>query len=119
MLYQAAQSMLRVENLEKVLERLATSEKTTIVIARDHDGKMRVTSGSWDGEKVILRDQVLEVRNIDGRLHVAWKARKPDEWDPPSEPYDLDGPGQPVSDNAEFVAWRSRGQGSRSTGEQP
>ena len=23
---------------------------------------MRVTSGSWDGEKVILRDQVLEVR---------------------------------------------------------
>ena len=40
MLYQAAQSMLRVENLEKVLERLATSEKTTIVIARDHDGEV-------------------------------------------------------------------------------
>jgi hypothetical protein len=31
---------------------------------------MRVTSGSWDGEKVILRDQVLEVRNVDGGLVV-------------------------------------------------
>jgi hypothetical protein len=25
-----------------------------------------VTSGSWDGEKVILKGQVLEVRNVDG-----------------------------------------------------
>jgi hypothetical protein len=39
---------------------------------------MRVTSGSWDGEKVILRDQVLEVRNVDGRLHVGRKERRPD-----------------------------------------
>jgi len=30
---------------------------------------MRATSGSWDGEKVILKDQVLEVRNVDSRLH--------------------------------------------------
>jgi hypothetical protein len=84
---------MRVENPEKVLERLATSEKTTLVIARDHDGKMRVTSGSWDGEKVILRDQVLEVRNVDGRLHVARKAKKADEWDPPIELYDPINPG--------------------------
>jgi hypothetical protein len=48
---------------------------------------------SWDGEKVILRDQVLEVRNVDGRLHVARKLRHPDEWDPPYEPYDPYGPG--------------------------
>jgi hypothetical protein len=48
---------------EKVLEKLATSDKATIVVERQIDGKMRVTSGSWDGEKVILRDQVLEVRN--------------------------------------------------------
>jgi hypothetical protein len=34
-----------------------------------------------DGEKVILKDQVLEVRNIDSRLHVARKVRRPDEWD--------------------------------------
>jgi hypothetical protein len=38
--------------------------------------------GSWDGEKVILKDQVLEVRNVDGRLYVARKKRRPDEWDP-------------------------------------
>jgi hypothetical protein len=30
------------------LERLATSDKTTLVIERQPDGKMRVTSGSWD-----------------------------------------------------------------------
>jgi hypothetical protein len=44
-----------------------------MVVERQIDGKMRVTSGSWDGEKVILRDQVLEVRNVDGRIHVARK----------------------------------------------
>jgi hypothetical protein len=35
-------------------------------VERQLDGKMRVTSGSWDGEKVILCDQVLEVRNVEG-----------------------------------------------------
>jgi hypothetical protein len=39
----------RVDILEKVLEKLATSQKTTIVIDREIDGKMRVTSGSWGG----------------------------------------------------------------------
>jgi hypothetical protein len=60
---------------------------------------MRVTSGSWDGEKVILRDQVLEVRNVDGRLHVARKERQ-DQWDPPIEPYDPYGPGAIVTRHA-------------------
>jgi hypothetical protein len=46
-----------------------------------------VTSGTWDGEKVILKDEVLEVRNVDGRLHVARKPRHHDEWDPPIEPF--------------------------------
>jgi hypothetical protein len=73
-----------ISGVEKVLEKLATSEKTTIVFAREQDGKMRVTSGSWDGEKVIQKGEVLEVRNVDGRLHVARKVRKPDEWDPPT-----------------------------------
>jgi hypothetical protein len=53
-----------VDSLEKVLEKLATTEKTTI-IAREVGGKIRVTSGSWDGEKVILKDEVLEVRNVE------------------------------------------------------
>ena len=49
----------------------STSDKTTIVIERQPDGKMRVASGSWDGEKVFLKDQVLEVRHAiaDARLH--------------------------------------------------
>ena len=47
-------------NLEKVLEKLATSDKTTLVIEKQPDGKMRVTSG-LGGEKVFLRDQALEV----------------------------------------------------------
>jgi hypothetical protein len=59
---------------------------------------MRVTSGSWDGEKVFFRDQVLEVRNVEGRLHVARKPRQYDEWDPYHEPYDPYGPGAKVSD---------------------
>jgi hypothetical protein len=49
--------LMRTDIEEKVLEKLATSDKATIVIERQPDGKMRVTSGSWDGEKVILRDQ--------------------------------------------------------------
>jgi hypothetical protein len=58
---------------------------------------VRKSSGSWDGEKVILRDQVLEVRNVDGRLHVARKERRPHEWDPPIEPDDPYGPGKSVT----------------------
>jgi hypothetical protein len=78
---------MRTEKHQKVLEKLATSDKATIVVERLTDGKMRVTSGSWDGEKVILRDQVLEVRNVDGRLHVARKPPHHDEGNPQIEPY--------------------------------
>jgi hypothetical protein len=59
-----------------------------------------VTSGSWDGEKVFSRDQVLEVRCVEGRLHVARKPRRHDEWDPDVPPYDPYGPGASVSDDA-------------------
>jgi hypothetical protein len=48
--------------LDRVPEKLATSDKITIVIERQLNGKMRVTSGSWDHEKAFFRDQVLEVR---------------------------------------------------------
>jgi hypothetical protein len=57
---------MRTDIEEKVLEKLATSDKATIVVERQSDGKTRVTSSSWDREKVILRDQVLEVRNVEG-----------------------------------------------------
>jgi hypothetical protein len=59
---------------------------------------MHVTSSGWDGEKVLAPDQVLKVRNANGRLHVARKERHPDEWDRPVEPYDPYGPGDPKKD---------------------
>jgi hypothetical protein len=64
----------RVDIAEKVLERLATPDKTTIVIEKQPDGKMRVTSGSWEK---IFPDQVIEVRhaNASSRLHVARKTK--------------------------------------------
>jgi hypothetical protein len=36
---------------------------------------------------MLLRDQVVEVRNVDGRLHIARKERQYDEWDPYVPPY--------------------------------
>ncbi len=41
-----------------------------------------------------LSDQVLEVGKVGGRLHVARKDRRPDEWDPPVERYDPYAPGK-------------------------
>jgi hypothetical protein len=88
---------------EKVLERLATSDKCTIGVQKQPDGKMRVMSGSWNGEKVFLKDQVLKVRHAiaDARLRVARKTKAPDDWDPPYESYDPYGPGGVASD--EFI----------------
>jgi len=59
-----------------LLERLATSDETTIVVERQPDGKIRVTSNSWGDEaKVFMRDQVLEllVALPERCLHVARK----------------------------------------------
>ena len=78
---------MSVKNLEKVIERLAVLDKATLAIEKAPEGKVRVTSSSWPSEKVILKGEVLEVRNVDGQLHVARKERRPDEWDPPIEPY--------------------------------
>ncbi len=79
----------------------ATTDKITLVVSKEADGKMRVTSGSWEGEKVFSRNQVLELRNFEGRLHVSRKERHHDDWDPPIEPYDPYG-----SDERFDVVWR-------------
>jgi hypothetical protein len=76
---------LALTNLEKVLDHLATSEKTTIVVERAPDGKMRVTSSSWDGKRSFSRIKCS--KSAYQRVHVARKAKKPDEWNPPIEPY--------------------------------
>jgi hypothetical protein len=47
------------------------------------EGKVRVTASTWSSEKVILKGEVLEVRNVDGQPRVARKAKHHDEWDPP------------------------------------
>jgi hypothetical protein len=81
---------------EKVLESLATSDKTTIVIERQPDGKMRVTSNSWaDEANVFMCDQVLGllVALPERCLHVARKTKHPDQWDPPIPVYDPYRPG--------------------------
>jgi hypothetical protein len=45
------------------------------------EGKMRVTSKSWDEAKVILPDQVLEVRVFEGRIRIARKEKQRDAGD--------------------------------------
>jgi hypothetical protein len=59
---------MRVDIREKVRERMVSSEDTTLVIKREADGKMRVTSRHWEDRMVLLKNEVLY---IDGRLHVA------------------------------------------------
>jgi hypothetical protein len=58
-----------------------------------------VTSLLWPSPKVILKGEVIEIRNVDGSLHIARKAKYHDEWDPPVPEYDPYGPGQPVIDD--------------------
>jgi hypothetical protein len=78
---------LRADSPRKVLEKLATSDKVTIVVERQSAAKMRVTSGSWDGEKVILRDQVLEVHNVEGGCTSRESLCTTDKGNPQIEPY--------------------------------
>ena len=52
---------------------------------------------------MLPRDQVLEVRWVNGALHVARKERHPDEWDGPVDAYDPCGPGADEEDLTEYV----------------
>jgi hypothetical protein len=73
--------------VEKVLEKLGTTESTTIVPCRvKRTGKIRIASQLWETPKVILKGEMLEIRNVEGRLHIARKPRFHDEWDPKVEP---------------------------------
>ncbi len=87
------------QNLKRASERvranrgLATSDRVAIIVWRLLDGEMRVVTNSLGRRERVSRDQVFEVRNVGSRLHVARKKRRPDQWDPPIEPYDPYGPG--------------------------
>ena len=53
-----------IENVNSVLERLGSTEGTTLAINREDDGKFQVTSMLWEAPKVILKDELLEIRNV-------------------------------------------------------
>jgi len=69
------------EKIDPVLEVLAYSDDTQVVLSKLTDGKFKATSKSWDEGKVILPDQVLEVRLVDGRLRIARKDKRRDMGD--------------------------------------
>ena len=83
---------------------MGVTENTTLTVRREEGGKIRVTSNLWDSEKVIRKDEVLEVRNVDGRLYVARMPRFHNDWDPSIEPYDPYGPGEGVTRDADDEA---------------
>ena len=59
-----------------MLEVLAHTEDTQIMLTRLPDGKFRATSRSWDEAKVVLPDQILELRMVGGRIRIARKAKR-------------------------------------------
>ena len=88
---------MRPEKHERVLERMGVSDSQTLAVRREEGGKIRVTSTLWEDAKVIGKGEVLEVRNVEGRLHIARKLRQHDDWDPYVPPYDPYGPGESVT----------------------
>jgi hypothetical protein len=53
-----------------------------LAVARVDGGKIRVTSLLWPEPKVILKDEVPEIRNVDGPLHIARKVKPPGRMEP-------------------------------------
>ena len=79
--------------VDKVLEKLAKTDKVTVSLEALPDGKIRANTSAWGDAKVLLRTEVLEVRVVDGQLRLARKERFHDDGDLPVEPYDPYGPG--------------------------
>ena len=60
---------------------LLKTEKHTLVVEGLGDGKIRVNASGWDDAKVLLPDEVLEVRANGKQLCVLTKPGQPDEVD--------------------------------------
>ncbi len=73
---------------------LCFSDAATVVLAKPPDSKVKITSKSCPWKKVLQRDQILEVRFLDGRIRLAPKARFPDACDRSGPAYDPYGPGR-------------------------
>jgi hypothetical protein len=79
-----------VENTLPAVEPLAVTDKCTPVLEKLAHGKVRRTSTSLVEDKVVLADQVPEIRSLDGRLRIARRERHPNAGDPPRVPSDYD-----------------------------
>jgi hypothetical protein len=88
------------EKLTKVLERLGTTDGVRLVLKREPEGKIRVTSKFWEDAKMIGRGEVLEIRNVEGRLHIARRPLPHGEWGRPVEPRDCSGAAEPIDESA-------------------
>jgi hypothetical protein len=75
---------------------LLKTDKATIALEALAGGNIRVNAVAWSDPKVVLRDQVLEDRSMDGQLRIARKDRHYDDHDKFVEPYDPYGPGEEV-----------------------
>jgi hypothetical protein len=53
-----------------------------------------MSTGAWEDARVILKDQVLELRNMDRRIRVARKDREHDDHDVPVPVHDPYGSGK-------------------------
>jgi hypothetical protein len=64
-------------------EILLKTEKHTLVLEGIGESKIRVNASGWDDAKVLLPDELLEVRANGKQPHVLRKPRRPDEVDTP------------------------------------
>ena len=79
--------------VDKVLKKLAKTDKVMVSLEALPEGKIRANTSAWGDGKVLLRNEVLEVRVIDGELRLARKERFHDDGESPIEQYDPYGPG--------------------------
>lgn len=84
------------EKIEDVIEKLAYTDDTNVVVTKLDGGKFKVTSKSWDDFKVILPGEVLELRMVDGRIRIARKHKHRDTGD-------LQQQAQPVGTEGEII----------------
>ena len=76
----------------------AKTDKLSLVAVPDKDGKMRVTSQSWDDPLVILPGEVMVLRWADGQVHalryagseISFVLGAPAPLDPHEEAFDVE-----------------------------
>lgn len=100
---------MQPDNAEKSFPRVirklaAVTERITLALDKLPEGKIRVSASCWEDARVVMRVQVLEIRNIDGQIRVAVKDRLYDTGDLPMAPYDPYGNGEVLSAVAGDVA---------------